>query len=77
MATPTKATIADLYALPDNVKAELVDQEIAFRSPTGDLPGSASGIIYASLLAYARHTKTGRAYADNTGFLVDLPPCGF
>jgi Uma2 family endonuclease len=42
-------------------------------SPTGDLPGSASGIIYASLLAYARRTKTGRAYADNTGFLVKLP----
>jgi Uma2 family endonuclease len=73
MATPTKATIADLYALPDNVKAELVDGEIVFMSPTGDLPGSAGGIIYASLLSYARRTKTGRAYADNTGFLVDLP----
>src|SRR5262245_48487778 len=73
MITSTKATLADLYQLPDNAKAELVDGEIAFMSPTGDLPGSASGIIYASLLAYARRTKTGRAYADNTGFLVDLP----
>jgi Uma2 family endonuclease len=73
MATPTKATVADLYALPDSVKAEFVDGEIAVTSPIGDLPGSASGIIYASLLGYARRTKSGRAYADNTGFLVDLP----
>jgi Uma2 family endonuclease len=73
MTTPTKATIADLSQLPDNTKAELVDGELIHMSPTGDLPGSASGIIYASLLAYARQTKTGRAYGDNTGFLVQLP----
>jgi len=73
MATPVKATIADLYRLPDSAKAELVDGELIHMSPTGDLPGSASGIIYASLLAYARRTKAGRAYGDNTGFLVQLP----
>ena len=73
MTIPMKATIADLYQLPDHAKAELVDGELILMSPAGDLPGSASGIIYASLLAYARQTKTGRAYGDNTGFLVQLP----
>jgi len=73
MATSTGATITDLYKLPDNAKAELVNGELVFMSPTGDLPSSASGVIYASLLAYARRTKTGRAYGDNTGFIVRLP----
>lgn len=73
MATSTGATITDLYKLPDNAKAELVNGELVFMSPTGDLPSSASGVIYASLLAYARRTKTGRAYGDNTGFIVTLP----
>jgi Uma2 family endonuclease len=73
MATPTQATLADLYRLPDNAKAELVNGELVLISPTGDLPSSASGIIYASLLAYARRTKSGRAYGDNTGFIVKLP----
>jgi Uma2 family endonuclease len=73
MATPTAATVADLYQLPDHIKAELVDGELVLMSPTGDLPSSASGSIYASLLAYARQTKSGRAYSDNTGFLVNLP----
>lgn len=76
MATETKATVADLYRIPTDVKAELVNEELVLMSSTGDLPSSASGIIYASLLAYARRTKTGRAYGDNTGFLVKLPHRG-
>jgi Uma2 family endonuclease len=40
-------------------------------SPTGDLPSSAGGFIYASLLSYARQ-HGGRAYTDNAAFLVDL-----
>lgn len=73
MAASIKATIDDLYQLPEHLKAELVNGELVLMSPTGDLPSSASGSIYASLLAYARRTKTGRAYGDNTGFLVHLP----
>ncbi len=41
-------------------------------SPTGDMPSSAGGFIYASLLLYARQ-HGGRAYPDNIAYLVDLP----
>jgi len=41
--------------------------------PTGDLPSSAAFEIAVSLRAHARRTGTGRAYTDNTGFVVDLP----
>ena len=41
-------------------------------SPTGDMPSSAGGAIYASLLVYARQ-HGGRAYPDNAAFLVELP----
>ena len=73
MTTKNRATIEDLYDLPDNAKAELVNGEILLMSPTGDLPSSAAGAIYASLRQYARNTSQGRAYTDNTGFKVNLP----
>jgi Uma2 family endonuclease len=73
MAVKTEATIEDLYHVPEDGKAELVDGEIRLMSPTGDLPGSAGGEIYVSLHAYARRTGLGRAYADNVGFIVNLP----
>jgi Uma2 family endonuclease len=73
MPTKTEATIEDLYHVPESGKAELIDREIRLMSPTGDLPGSAAGEIYVSLHAYARRTAVGRAYADNVGFIVDLP----
>lgn len=73
MATKTEATIDDLYHVPENGKAELVDGEIRLMSPTGDLPGSAAGEIYVSLHAYSRRTGSGRVYGDNVGFIVDLP----
>ena len=73
MPTKTEATIDDLYHVPENGKAELVDGEIRLMSPTGDLPGSAAGEIHVSLHGYARRTGVGRAYADNVGFIVDLP----
>jgi Uma2 family endonuclease len=71
MTTKTEATIEDLYKVEG--KAEIVNGEIVHMSPTGDLPGSAAGEIYVSLREYARRTKTGRAYGDNIGFIVDLP----
>jgi Uma2 family endonuclease len=72
MSTKVAATIEDLYALPHNVKAEIVDGEIILMSPTGDMPGRAGGSIYASLRQHERKT-TGRAYPDNVGFRVNLP----
>lgn len=71
MTTKTEATIEDLYKVEG--KAEIVDGEIVHMSPTGDLPGSAALEIVVSLREYARRTKTGRAYGDNIGFIVDLP----
>jgi Uma2 family endonuclease len=65
------ATIDDLYGEPG--KAELVHGEIELIAPKGGLPGIAADEIYVSLRTYARSTKRGRAFADNKGFVVDLP----
>ena len=73
MTTKSKATIEDLYHLSENGKAEIVNGELVIMSPTGDLPSSAAGEIFASLREYARQTKLGRAYNDNAGFIVNLP----
>ena len=72
MSTKAKATIEDLYRLPDHAKAEIVDGEIVLMSPTGDMPNRAAGSIYLSLRQHERRTP-GRAYADNVGFRVQLP----
>jgi Uma2 family endonuclease len=73
MNTKTDATIEDLYSLPDNCKAEIVNGKLLLMSPTGFLPGRAGGEIYASLRSYERLNKNGYALPDNVGFLVNLP----
>src|SRR5271169_4056636 len=73
MSTKTQATIEDLYHVPENGKAEIVDGELKLMSPTGDLPASSAAEIFVSLRAHARETGVGRAYADNVGFIVNLP----
>ena len=73
MTTAREATIEDLYHVPDNGKAELVDGKLVLMSPTGGLPGYATGEIFASLRAYAKRTKSGYAFGDNVGFIVNLP----
>src|SRR2546423_10590556 len=72
MATKTQATVEDLYRIPDNGKAEVVNGEIVLMSPTGDMPGRAGGAIYVSLRSVERRAG-GRAYPDNVGFRVELP----
>jgi Uma2 family endonuclease len=72
MSTKVKATIEDLYRVPDNAKAEIVDGEIGLMSPTGDMPGRAGGSIHVSLRQHEGKTP-GRAYPDNVGFRVNLP----
>jgi Uma2 family endonuclease len=54
-------------------KAEIVDGEIVFMSPTGGLPGEAGDAIYAALRDYAKRTQLGRAVGDNKAFVVNLP----
>lgn len=73
MSTRTEATIEDLYHVPENGKAEIVNGELVLMSPTGDLPSAAAGEIFASLREYGRRIKAGRAYTDNAAFIVNLP----
>jgi Uma2 family endonuclease len=73
MSIKTQATIEDLYHVPENGKAEIVNGELRLMSPTGGLPSSAALEVVVSLRTHARRTGVGRAYADNTGFVVNLP----
>src|SRR5262245_33859081 len=72
MSAKVEATIEDLYHVPENGKAELVNGEIVTMPPTGEMPSRASGSIYFSLRLHESKTD-GRAYPDNAGFLVRLP----
>lgn len=76
MRPRARATLDDLYRVPENGKAELVNGEIVTMSPTGGVPGRASGEIYVALREYERRTKSGYAFPDNVGFTVDLPHRG-
>ncbi|MBD6617453.1 Uma2 family endonuclease [Komarekiella sp. 'clone 1'] len=73
MNIKSEATIEDLYSVPENCKAEIVNGELLLMSPTGFLPGRAGGEIYANLRDYKRLTKSGYALPDNVGFFVNLP----
>ncbi len=73
MTTKTQATIEDLYRVPENGKAEIVNGELILMPPTGDLPSSAAFNVASSLREFARGKNIGRAYPDNTGFKVNLP----
>jgi Uma2 family endonuclease len=73
MPIKTQATLDDLYHVPENGKAEIVNGELQLMSPTGALPNRAALEIAISLRNHARRTRIGRAYSDNAGFIVDLP----
>ncbi len=73
MKARAEATIEDLYHVPENGKAELVNGELVLISPTGDEPNRAAGAIYMSLRQHERSLAQGRAYSDNVGFIVNLP----
>jgi Uma2 family endonuclease len=73
MKTRAKATIDDLYHVPENGKAELINGEVVIIPPTGMLPNYAAGEIFFHLHEYARRTKLGNAVTDNAGFIVNLP----
>ena len=73
MSTKIEATIDDLYKVPDNAKAEIVNGEVLLMGPTGDQPSYAASEIFASLREWVRQTGIGRAVSDNAAFVVDLP----
>jgi Uma2 family endonuclease len=72
MTTKARSTIEDLYHIPENGKAELINGEIILMPPTGELPGRAGGSLYVSLRAHEGKAP-GRAFPDNVGFRVYLP----
>jgi Uma2 family endonuclease len=71
VTTKTRATIHDLRLVEG--KAELVNGEIVYISPTAGMPGRAGDRIFVSLYAHERRTKSGVAIGDNKGFRVRLP----
>jgi Uma2 family endonuclease len=71
MGRTRSATVDDLYRVDQ--KAELVGGELVVMAATGGLPSFAGGEIFASLRSYARATKSGHAFTDNAGFIVNLP----
>lgn len=73
MSTKTEATIEDLYRVPENGKAEIINGELVLIPPTGGVPGRTSGEIYISLSDHERRTGSGYAFPDNVGFIVNLP----
>jgi Uma2 family endonuclease len=73
MTSDAQATIADLRRVPENGKAEIVNDRVVLIPPHGGLPGYTAGEIRASLHAYARSRKTGYAFGGTVGFIVDLP----
>jgi Uma2 family endonuclease len=73
MSRKARATIEDLYHVPDNGKAEIVKGKVVLMPPTGDMPSSAAFNIALSLREHQRRTGVGRTYADSTGFIVNLP----
>jgi Uma2 family endonuclease len=80
MATSAARTkeelIEELYRLPDNMNAELIDGAIVPMSPMGGKPSLVSGLIFASLLTYEQQMGQGSALPNNAGFIVDLPNRG-
>lgn len=76
MLTRTPATIDDLYNVPENGKAEIVNGELIGMSPTGAKPGRANGMIYSRLLGHEEQHGGGYAIPDNVGFIVSLPNRG-
>jgi Uma2 family endonuclease len=73
MVTKSRATIEDLYHIPENGKAEIVNGEVVRFMPTGGMPGRAGLKIALSLSGHEQTKGGGYAFGDNVGFIVDLP----
>ena len=73
MSTSTEATIENLYHLPEEGKAEIVNGELVIMPPTGFLPHRAGLKISMSLYEHEQSHGGGYAIGDNAGFIVNLP----
>jgi Uma2 family endonuclease len=65
------ATVDDLARTEG--KAELVDGRLVEMSPAGGIHGYVAGRIAFALADHERRSRSGVAFGDNVGFLVDLP----
>ncbi|HEY0350246.1 MAG TPA: Uma2 family endonuclease, partial [Pyrinomonadaceae bacterium] len=72
MVANLEATIEDLYALPHEQKAEIVNGEIVLMSPSGAAPSYAAAEIVSSLNEYSRWKRNGHAVSSNAAFIVNL-----
>src|SRR4051812_34020717 len=66
-------TIEDLYRVPDNRAAELIDGKIIVLPYLQDLPARATGRILQGLLDYSRQGGVGEPFGNKIGYEVDLP----
>lgn len=73
MSTKAEATMENLYRVPEDGKAEIVNGELLTMAPTGYLPNRAASKIWLRLYEYEQRTGAGYAIADNAGFIVQLP----
>src|SRR5919199_3512218 len=73
MSTKTEAAIEDLYQVPDDGKAEIVNGEVVLMSPTRRTPHRAGFKISLSLYQHEQTVGSGIAVADNAGFTMNLP----
>jgi Uma2 family endonuclease len=73
MVIKRKATIEDLYRVPENGKAEIVNGELVLMPATGYVPSRAAAAIYRSLYEHERAAGIGVAFTDNAGYIVQLP----
>ena len=72
MDTHVEESLEDLLHQIDQ-KAEIVNHQIILLPPMGALPGHASAAICFSLWEYGKSHRNGRAFGDNTAFMVNLP----
>jgi Uma2 family endonuclease len=73
MSISTEATVENLYHLPEDGKAEIVNGELVIMPPTGFLPHRAGFKISMSLYEHEQNHGGGYAIGDNAGFIVNLP----
>jgi Uma2 family endonuclease len=71
MSIKTRVTIDDLYKVEG--KAELINGEIVYMSPTGGRPSRAGGKIYRRLAEHEERVGGGYAFPNNVAFAVKLP----
>lgn len=73
VSTKAKDTIEDLYRVPEDGKAELINGKVVRFMPTGGIPSRASLNITMGLRLHERAQGGGYAVPDNAGFIVHLP----